>query len=269
MENYLNILNKLKSKSQKSLSDDNLIWICSLIEKYKPKRLLEIGASVGGSTSVYLNCLQNLNIGCELVSVDCETYALYKEGRPLIGSEVYELKDYLDLDNYRLITGKYIPEIVDDIGKFDMIIMDTVHFIPGEVLDMLCLKNNIDKNTVIILDDINIESRYPDIYEENLKSSSSNGMILTALKGDLLFPENSFPEIGGIVLSDGKIDEERLLLCLCHKWNSDILESKNKYFEKIKELYGEEYLVRLEAVYEKYKFSNFTNDEKVKSLTLN
>lgn len=45
---YLSILNKLKNKSQKSLSDENLNWICSVIEKYKPKRILEIGVSTGG-----------------------------------------------------------------------------------------------------------------------------------------------------------------------------------------------------------------------------
>ena len=39
---YLYILDKLKNKSQKSLSNENLTWICGMIEKYKPKRVLEI-----------------------------------------------------------------------------------------------------------------------------------------------------------------------------------------------------------------------------------
>ena len=81
MQNYLNILNNLKFDSQKSLSDDNLIWICSLIEKYKPKRILEIGVSTGGSTSVYLNCIKQLGIESELISVDSQTIAFYKKVR--------------------------------------------------------------------------------------------------------------------------------------------------------------------------------------------
>lgn len=257
MQNYLNILNNLKFDSQKSLSDDNLIWICSLIEKYKPKRILEIGVSTGGSTSVYLNCIKQLGIESELISVDSRTIAFYKKGKPNIGSEVYELKDYLDLSNFKLITGKFIPEIVNDIGTFDMIIMDTVHFTPGEILDVLCLKNNIHKDTIVVLDDINIESRYPDLYKENLNSVSSNSLILSALNGKLLFPNSIFPEIGGIILNDNNFDENKLLLCLCHKWNSDILDSKDKYFNKIKELYGEEFLEKLEVIYDKYKYSNF------------
>ena len=256
MKSYLSILDKLESKSQKSLSDDNLIWICSLIEKYKPKRILEIGVSTGGSTSVYLNCIKELGINCELVSVDSETIAFYKKGKPVIGTEVYELKDYLDLKDFKLMTGKFLPEVSDSIGLFDMVIMDTVHFVPGEVLDLLCLKNNVHKGTILVLDDINIESRYPDLYKENLNSSSSNSMILSSVNGTLLFPDINFPEIGGVILSD-VIDENRLLLCLCHKWNSDILESKHKYFSKIKELYGEEFLVKLEIIYDKYKYSNF------------
>lgn len=47
-KDYLDILNELKMPTQKSLSDDHLIWICSIIEKYKPKRILEIGVSTGG-----------------------------------------------------------------------------------------------------------------------------------------------------------------------------------------------------------------------------
>lgn len=257
MKNYLNILNKLSQKSQKSLSDDNLIWICSLIEKYKPKRILEIGVSTGGSTSVYLNCIKDLGIDGELVSIDSQIVATYKKGKPNIGSEVYKLKDYLNLTKFKLITGKYIPEVIDEIGVFDMVIIDTVHFIPGEVLDILCLKNNIHKGTIVILDDINIESRYPELYKENLNSVSSNPMILSSLSGQLLFPNIAFPEIGGIVLDDDNIDEDRLLLCLYHKWNSDILESKEKYFSKLKELYGEEFISKLYVIYEKYKYSNF------------
>ncbi len=257
MQNCLNILNNLKFDSQKSLSDDNLIWICSLIEKYKPKRILEIGVSTGGSTSVYLNCIKQLGIESELISVDSQTIAFYKKGKPNIGSEIYELKDFLDLSNFKLITGKFIPEVVNDIGTFDLIIMDTVHFTPGEILDVLCLKKNIRKNTIIVLDDINIESRYPDLYKENLNSVSSNSMILCALNGKLLLPNSIFPEIGGIILNDNNFDENKLLLCLCHKWNSDILDSKDKYFNKIKELYGEEFLEKLEVIYDKYKYSNF------------
>ena len=257
MNNYIDILEKLKYKSQKSLSDENLLWICSLIEKYKPRRILEIGVSTGGSTAVYLNCIKKLGISCELVSLDSQEIAVYKNRKPNIGQEVYELRDYLDLKNFKLITGKFVFDVVDEIGVFDMIIMDTVHFIPGEVLDILCLRDNICKGSIIILDDINIESRYPMLYKENLNSCSSNSMILSALNGDLLFPNTLFPEIGGIILKEDIFDENRLLLCLCHKWNSDIRDYKNSYFTQIKKLYGKKFLEKLEVIYEKYKFSNF------------
>lgn len=258
-KSYLAILDKLKNKSQKSLSDKNLLWICSMIEEYKPKRILEIGVSTGGATAVYLNCIKELELLTELVSVDSEVIAYYKKGKPDIGAEVCELSNYLDLKNFKLIKGRYIPEIVDDIGIFDMVIIDTVHFIPGEVLDLMCLKNNIKKHTIVILDDINIESRYPNLYEQNLNSTSSNAMILSALNGKLLLPNEMFPDIGGIKLEEADIDENKMLLCLCHKWNSDILECKDKYFNKIKELYGIEISKKLEVIYEKYKYSNFNS----------
>ena len=227
------------------------------IEKYRPKRILEIGVSTGGSTAVYLNCIKKVGIDCQLLSIDIEEVALYKKGKPRIGAEIYELSDHLDLDNFSLITGKVISDVVDNIGIFDMVIIDTVHFIPGEVLDILCLKNNLHKGSIIILDDVNIESRYPNVYKQNLNSCSSNSMLLSTLSGKLLFPDDLFPEIGAVILDNELFDENKLLLCLCHKWNSDILESKGTYFKKIEELYGKEFLKRLEVIYEKYKFTNF------------
>lgn len=210
-----------------------------------------------GATSVYLNCIKKLNLNSALVSIDREKIAFYKEGQPPIGEEMNQLAEFLDLTNFQLITGKLIPEVCDEIGLFDMIIMDTVHFIPGEVLDLLCLKNNISKNTIIILDDINIESRYPNLYPENLKGVASNAMILSSLNGTLLFPKCDFPEIGGIVLKDHTFDENRLLLCLCHKWNSDLGNLKKTYFSKIRELYGASFLKKIEVLYDKYQYSNF------------
>lgn len=254
---YLDILKKLKNNSKKSLSDENLLWICNIIKKYRPKKILEVGVSTGGSTAVYLNCIKELGLDCELVSVDSKEFVPDSKGGGAIGSEIYDLSEYLDLNKFNLITGKYIPEIADFIGVFDLVILDTVHFVPGEVLDILCLKNNVHENTIIILDDINIESRYPNLYLENLNSTSSNAMILSSLSGDLLFPEVTFPEIGGIVLSKDCIDENRLLLCLCHKWNSDIIEFKKIYFNKIGMLYGNNFLEKIEVIYDKYKYSNF------------
>lgn len=255
--NYLDILTKLKNPTQKSLSDENVLWICQNIAKYRPKRILEIGTSVGGSTAVYLNCIKSLNLDTEVVSLDSESICLYKKGKPAIGAEVLELKEYLKNVRYELITGKYLPQVTDDIGVFDMVIMDTVHFVPGEILDVLCLKKNIDEKTVLLLDDINIECRYPDLYPENLKGVSCNPIILASLKGELLLPDNLLPQIGGIELAKNPIDEERLLLGLCHKWNTDLEDSKDIYFDKIEEYYGNKYIKRLEKVYDKYRFSNF------------
>ncbi len=254
---YVEVLKKLKTKTQKSLSDENVSWICSIIEKYQPKRILELGVSTGGATAVYLNCIQTLGLACELVSVDTETVAIHKKGKPVIGEEVQALKEELNLENWKLLTGKWIPEIVDELGVFDLIIMDTVHFVPGEILDFLCLKKNIHKHTIIITDDINIESRYPELYPENLNGVSSNAMLLSVLKGTLLFPNQKFPEIAGIILEENKIDENRLLLCLSHKWNTDLKGVKEKYWKKLQELYGKEFKTRVELIYDKYKYSNF------------
>lgn len=248
---YTNILNKLPYQSMMSLSKYNVSWVCNLIKTYKPKRILEVGVSTGGSTAVYLNCIKDMD--SELISVDCCTHADYKPGKPKIGSEVYDLSEYLDLSKFTLYTGKLLPEIVDKIGTFDMVILDTIHFVPGEILDILCLKNNLKINTIIVVDDINIESRYPDLYDINLLSSSCNTMLLSTIEGHVLLPDIDFPEIGAIEYTG--VDPNKLLLCLCHKWNTDILEKP--YIDKINQLYGNNFGKKLLTIYDKYKRCNF------------
>ena len=243
---YLDILNN----SQKSLSDENLLWICDLIRKYQPTNILEVGVSTGGSTAVYLNCIKDMP-NTRLTSIDINDIAFYKEGKPAIGSEVFKVKDQLDLSRFTLKT-KFITAELDD-EKFDFIILDTEHFVPGEILDVLCLKNNIEKGTIIVLDDINIESRYPNLYKYNLKSTSCNSLLLASICGTIILPDTDIPEIGAIQVES--IDENKLLLCLCHKWNTDNCDIR--YVNKIRKLYGEEFYNRFEKIYQAYRYSNF------------
>ena len=47
-------------------------FLCGLMKENRPKKIVEVGVSAGGTTGVILHCLKMLNIKSEMYSVDLE-----------------------------------------------------------------------------------------------------------------------------------------------------------------------------------------------------
>lgn len=45
-------------------------FLCGLIKRFKPKKLVEVGVAAGGTSAVILQCIQSLDMGTEMYSVD-------------------------------------------------------------------------------------------------------------------------------------------------------------------------------------------------------
>ena len=100
---------------------------------------MEIGVSAGGTSAILLDALE----------MHCQNYTLfslylnnqfYWDKKKEIGFLAQQYKHIKPLKKgfHKLITGKYAPmsvEIIDD--KIDLMIIDTVHELPGEILDFI------------------------------------------------------------------------------------------------------------------------------------
>lgn len=139
------------------LSEAEHGFICGLIKKYKPKKIVELGVSGGGTSVLVLNCLQKLGLNdTKMYSVDLsETYHFNPNKK--CGFQIDEAKPYLkNIDNHKLILGKILPEVIEDIakdGKIDFIILDTTHYLPGELMDFAIAIPFLADNAVVVLDD--------------------------------------------------------------------------------------------------------------------
>lgn len=139
------------------LSEAEHGFICGLIRKYKPKKIVELGVSGGGTSVLVLNCLQKLGLNdTKVYSVDLsETYHFNPDKK--CGFQIDEAKPYLkNIDNHKLILGKILPEVIEDIakdGKIDFIILDTTHYLPGELMDFAIAIPFLADNAVVVLDD--------------------------------------------------------------------------------------------------------------------
>lgn len=118
-------------------------FICSLLQVYRPKKILEVGVAAGGTTAMVLQVLEDMNMPYEMYSVDLApktagqdtgflaTFA--KENNLLITPPQSTL-----CGTHEFYLGKYLPQVIDEIGgNIDFVILDTVHYTPGELLDFL------------------------------------------------------------------------------------------------------------------------------------
>lgn len=153
----IEIFNKIGERKTE-LEDDSLGFICGMIRKYKPKKIVEVGVSAGGTTCVILDCLEKLNIDAKVYSVDL-AYTYHYDETKACGFQVEDAKPYLNsIHNHKLLLGKTIGERIDEImndgEKIDLLILDTIHYLPGELLDFIVCMPFMSERSCVICDDL-------------------------------------------------------------------------------------------------------------------
>ena len=133
------------------LFDENCMFLAGLLKRYRPKTLLEVGVSAGGSSALMLHVLDQLGLESELVSVDLQDRWFHNKKFPT-GWAAKKL--YPGKKNWHLHTGKFLPEIIEDLNlEFDFCFLDTAHAIPGEILDYLVVLPFMREGGVVALHD--------------------------------------------------------------------------------------------------------------------
>ena len=162
-----NILKKLgiSLKEFEVVSEMNPVdraFLCGMIRKHRPHKIVEVGVAEGGTTAIILECIQELKLDCEMYSVDA-VEDLYYDKTKKVGYILDELREKgADLGNckHTLITGKILPEVVDEIGsEIDFLILDTIHTMPGENLDFLAAFPYLTKDAVVVMHDVLLSQR--------------------------------------------------------------------------------------------------------------
>ena len=174
------ILSRLSNEYTAEMSEGQLAFLCGLIKKYSPEKIVEIGVAAGGTTAVMLNCINMLNLETQLFSVDLlENF--YEDLSKKTGYLAEECKAILNKQlNHTLYTGKYAVERIDDIGKdIDFLVLDTVHVLPGEILDFLAYYPYLKKGCVVVLHDTAMNQ-----YSDNKDAIATRSLLssVTALK---------------------------------------------------------------------------------------
>ena len=232
----INDILNIKLVQEMTISEMSYLERCFLngiIRQTKPKKILELGVSAGGSSAIILNAIKDFD-NAKLYSVDynkkwCRDNS--KDVGFIIDEKFSNLKN-----KWKLYTGGTAAKFMEEIGgEIDLCLIDTMHINPGEFLDFLIVLPYLKKNAILILHDIALH------YNSNERHSITNCILFSCLRGKKLsFNEglwNSFANIGAVILDENIKDnilDYLYLLTLPFEYlptDNDILECQ-KLFSK-------------------------------------
>ena len=255
------------SEMQKSETE----FILELIRKNKPKKILEIGIAAGSSLAFILDELRKTNQESEVYGIDySENY--YREPDKKSG---WIVRDFFDneKDNVTLYTGGLAACFMDKIGDgIDFCIIDTMHILPGELLDFLMVLPYLKDGAICVLHDVNLQNLpikdgaicvsdvvdLPDIHFSD--DAYATGLLASILPSKKIFPDTFLKQYGIPNITAFRVTpmvrdfSENVFLALSLPWRYELSEKdinlikdfffrkysgeKAEYFEKIAKVIG-------------------------------
>jgi len=256
-DNFLDRLDGSYTKVSE-MSAAERAFLNALILRNKPRKLLELGVSAGGSSVVTLNAIKDFS-DAQLYSIDLNEM-FYKNDREKTG---YFVDNYPDLKSkWELLTGGLALNFMDKIGAgVDFCLIDTVHSNPGEILDFLMILPFLKDDAVVVFHDVTLHVQYFVMKKyARAEKAITNNMLMSAITGRKLLQGSHdgdlFANIGGIRI--GKDTKENvfeifnlLTIPWCYlptdKQEQEIISWFERYYDK----YYIDYLTRVFAFQKK------------------
>ena len=228
-------------------------FLCGLIKKTKPNKILEIGVAEGGTTASVMKTLSLLGMKSEVFSVDLAT-KLYNNYNLDCGYLYKEWKeDIKGQSMHKFLLGKTVAAQMDNIGKdVDFCIIDTVHFLPGELLDFLAVYPYLKNGATVVLHDTNLDylraKNTNDTFNKSAYKATATKNLFSLITAEKYINMNSkmgVPNIAAFVVNEdtqkyikdvffaltltwGYMPEEYLLAqyreCYAHNYDPDCLD---------------------------------------------
>ena len=160
-------------------------FLFRLIRRLKPKKIVEIGVSAGGSAYIILNAIKDMN-KAKLFSIDRLTQ-WYRNNSKNVG---WLIKDNFPelMENWSLFTGKNTAEFIESIGNnIDLVFIDTMHITPGEMLNWLEILPFLKEEAIVVFHDI-FYMFTKEFLNKTIIKNFSNNQLLCYIRGKLIFP---------------------------------------------------------------------------------
>ncbi len=177
--------------------------LCGIIEKHRPKKIVEIGVAGGGSTCLMLKCMELLGMNeTTMCSIDLSE-RFYRDKTKETGYLLTENKEkYKYACNHGFLLGKSTIDRMEDIEEdIDLLFLDTEHVLPGEILDFLLLFPRLSKNAVVVLHDTCMYSKL-DANIEGKDSISNRVLVNTVTAKKYYTSKKEYLNIGAFQINE-------------------------------------------------------------------
>lgn len=180
-----NIYQKIKIKLIKmkcsEMWDNQREFLNGAIRKFRPKKIVEIGVSKGGSSIIILNAIVDIN--------NSHLYSIDSSNSNNIGICVKKYFPYL-LNKWSLFKGNVVPKFMEIIGKdIDMVFIDSAHFEPGEIIDFLMVFPFLKEEALVGFHDIGNQITKPKIL--NKRNEWAPYLIFNIIRGKKFLPSGN------------------------------------------------------------------------------
>ncbi len=131
-------------------------FLCALIKQKNAEKIVELGVAAGGTTLVIMNALEILNRNSRVYSVDfSEQFYVNTSFRTGYLYDKYKSK-MKECNEHVFLLGETVAERIEkSIGDdVEFVILDTTHYLPGEMLDFLCILPYLKDGAIVVLHDI-------------------------------------------------------------------------------------------------------------------
>lgn len=223
-------------------------FLCGLIKEFRPKKLVEIGVAGGGTTAVIQNCIELLDLNTQFISVDLSKEHYRKKGEKT-GYLYEKVSDYFKKENHTFYIGKLYADVAEEIGDgIDFLVLDTVHFMPGEFLDFLYALPYLTKNAVVVFHDIMLGLI-------NCSDAICNKLLFDSITGEkywdiIQIEQGILPNIAAVQINDStRKTMENVFTALSINWfyipELEVIQKYRQFYEK---QYNQECLTLFDAI---------------------
>lgn len=239
------ILPKLDSKGYgPEMSEFESGFLCGLIKEFRPDTIVEAGVA-GGTTAVILQCLLELGMHeCDLYSIDYSE-KFYRDKNLKTGFMGEQAKQLAGIPfRHHVCLGNIACNYMKQYGcNIDFLIIDTMHILPGEILDFITLLPYLKDGCIVVLHDIS----YGLI--SDLTQGYATSVLFSAVTAEKYLnydkrQKGRYPNIGAFRVSDEtRRNAGNLFLSLIITWSylPDMKQLK-EYRKAVREHYSEEML---------------------------
>jgi len=224
------------------MSEQNHAFISGIIRMKQPRKIVEIGVAEGGTTAVIMQTLSMLELGGEVYSVDLNEDFYYNNGLKT-GYAYNEIEKNISQgkNGHQFMFGKTIAGQLEMIGKgIELVIIDTTHVLPGEILDFIAILPYLDKNAIVILHDTDVfYGRIINREPEAIESVATRVLFSSVVADRIVDTENEMCNIAAFQINEDTYKYiEGCFWALGLPWTSTLsMENLREYRDCIEQNY--------------------------------